>query len=60
MTSIKDWQDSMSDVDGWAAEAVDLIDEDDVKTQHRTRDFAWPWFLENHWVRILLAGTSPR
>ena len=30
MTSIKDWQDSMSDVDGWA-EAVDFIDEDDVK-----------------------------
>ena len=30
MTSIKEWQDSMSDVDGWA-EAVDYIDEDDVK-----------------------------
>ena len=30
MTSIKEWQDSMSAVDGWA-EAVDLIDEDDVK-----------------------------
>ena len=31
MTSIaKDWQDSMSEVDGWA-EAVDFIDEDDVK-----------------------------
>ena len=31
MTSIaKDWQDSMSEVDGWA-EAIDFIDEDDVK-----------------------------
>ena len=30
MTSIEEWQDSMSDVDGWA-EAVDFIDEDDVK-----------------------------
>ena len=30
MTSIKDWQDSMSEVDGWA-EMVDYIDEDDVK-----------------------------
>ena len=30
MTSIKDWQDSMSEVDGWA-EATDFIDEDDVK-----------------------------
>ena len=27
MTSIKDWQDSMSEVDGWA-EAVDYIDEE--------------------------------
>ena len=30
MTSIKDWQDSMSEVDGWA-EMIDYIDEDDVK-----------------------------
>ena len=30
MTSIKEWRDSMSDVDGWA-EAVDFIYEDDVK-----------------------------
>ena len=30
MTSIKDWQDSMSEVDGWA-EATDFIDEDDIK-----------------------------
>ena len=30
MTSIKDWQDSMREVDGWD-EAVDLIDADDVK-----------------------------
>lgn len=30
MTSIKDWQDSMRAADGWD-EAVDLIDEDDVK-----------------------------
>ena len=31
MTSIaKDWQDSMSEVEGWA-EATDFIDEDDVK-----------------------------
>ena len=30
MTSIKEWQDSMREVDGWD-EAVDLIDEDDIK-----------------------------
>ena len=30
MTSIKEWQDAMSAVDGWA-EAVDLIDKDDIK-----------------------------
>ena len=30
MTSIKEWQDSMREVGGWD-EAVDLIDEDDIK-----------------------------
>ena len=28
--------------------------------QRRTTDFPWSHFGENHWVRILLAGTSPR
>ena len=36
MTSIKDWQDSMSEVDGWA-EMVDYIDEDDVKRWNADR-----------------------
>ena len=30
MTSIKEWQDSIREVDGWD-EAADLMDEDDVK-----------------------------
>ena len=30
MTSIKEWQDSMKEVDGWE-EAVDLIEPDDLE-----------------------------
>ena len=28
--------------------------------QRRTTDFSWSHFGENHRIRILLAGTSPR
>ena len=40
MTSIKEWQDSMSEMDGWA-EAVVYIDEDDVKR----------WNADKKWIR---------
>ena len=54
MTSIKDWQDSMREVDGWD-EAVDLIDKDDVKRWNADKKMD----LEKFKSALAMTVTSP-